>query len=343
MSESRNTMGNTLNIGSLTLHSGQVLPSVDVAYTTQGTLAADGCNAILVTHGFTSAHTMIEPGHHVAEGSWVPIIGPGKPLDTNRWFIVCSNMLGSAAGTTGPRSINPATGLPWGPDFPDITLHDIVEVQHRLLQTLGVRHLRAVMGPSYGGWQALQWALNYPQEVDAIGVIASDFQHPQGQSKASQIARLAQSPQWHGGWYYDKGGMYETLLNLRLQTLQSYGLETLYEQRYPDPEQRREAMQAPSRAWAEHFDANSMVVLSGAAEHFNVVNQITDIRARTLMVQCTSDKVFPANDVTRQRLANMPAPTRYVTLDSPYGHMASGVAIEQWQDEIAWLLQTYPS
>lgn len=339
MSGTDSMMGNSLNIGSLTLRSGQVLPSVDVAYSTQGRLAADGRNAILVTHGFTSAHTMIEPGHHVAEGSWVPIIGPGKPLDTDRWFIVCSNMLGSAAGTTGPRSINPATGKPWGPDFPDITLQDIVEVQHRLLQALGVKHLRAVMGPSYGGWQALQWALDHPDKVDAIGVIASDFQHPPGHSKAGQIERLAQSPQWHGGWYYDKGGMYDTLLNLRLQTLQNYGLETLYEQRYPDPEQRREAMQAPSRAWAEQFDANSMVVLSGAAEQFNVSDRIAEIRARTLMVQCTTDKVFPANDTSRLRLASMAVPTRYVTLDSPYGHMASGVELDKWQGEIAWLLQ----
>jgi homoserine O-acetyltransferase len=333
-------MSKSLNVGRLTLSSGQVLPSVDVAFSTQGRLDADGRNAILVTHGFTSAHTMIEPGHHVAEGSWVPIIGPGLALDTNRWFIVSSNMLGSAAGTTGPRSINPATGHPWGPDFPDITLQDIVEVQYRLLQALGVTHLRAVMGPSYGGWQSLQWALDHPEMVDAIGVIASDFQHPQGQGKASQIARLAQSPQWHGGWYYDKGGMYDTLLNLRLQTLQSYGLETLYEQRYSDPDQRREAMQAPSRAWAEQFDANSMVVLSGAAEHFNVTHRIGDIRARTLMVQCTTDKVFPANPDSRRLLKYIAAPTRYVTLDSPYGHMASGVELNKWQGEIAWLLQT---
>lgn len=329
-----------MDIGSLTLRSGFVLPAVQVAYACQGTLAPDGRNAILVTHGFTSAHTMIEPGHHVAEGSWVPIIGPGRPLDTDRWFIVCSNMLGSAAGTTGPRSIRPGTGKPWGPDFPDITLEDIVEVQHRLLHALGVRHLRAVMGPSYGGWQALQWALDHPDEVDAIGVIASDFRHPPGQSKAGQIAKFAQSPQWHGGWYYDRGGMEATLLELRLQTLQSYGLETLYAQRYPDPAQRQAAMEAPSRAWAAQFDANSMVALSGAAEHFDVFDRVERIRARTLLVQCATDRIFPSNDVSRQALAKIPAPTRYVELDSPYGHMASGVDIAKWQHEIAWLLAT---
>lgn len=333
-------MSHSLHLGDIVLKSGVVLPSVQVAYTTQGQLAPDGRNAILVTHGFTSAHTMIEPDHHVAEGSWVPIIGPGKPLDTNRWFVVCSNMLGSAAGTTGPREVNPATGKPWGPDFPDILLEDIVEVQYRLMLALGVKHIRAVMGPSYGGWQSLQWAIDHPNMVDAIGVIASDFQHPVGQSKASQIERLSQSSQWHGGWYYDQGGMYETLLQLRLQTLQSYGLETLYEEKYPDPVQRKEAMEAPSRAWAKNFDANSMVVLSGAAENFNVSNRLHEIKARTLMVQCATDKVFPANQETQRKLKNIFAPHKYVELDSPYGHMASGVDIAKWQNEISWLLDS---
>lgn len=333
-------MASTLSIGPLTLQSGITLPAVDVAYSTRGTLAADGRNAILVTHGFTSAHTMIEPGHHVAEGSWVPIIGPHQPLDTDRWFIVCSNMLGSAAGTTGPRSLRPDTGRPWGPEFPDITLHDIVQVQHRLLQALGVQHLRAVMGPSYGGWQALQWALDHPDMVDAIGVIASDFQALSGQGKASQIERLSSSPQWHQGWYYDRGGMYQTLLAMRLQTLQNYGLETLYAQRYPDPQERQEALHAPCRAWAEQFDANSLVTLSGAAEHFNVAHRAHEIRARTLMVQCPSDQVFPANARSRETLEQISAPTRYVTLDSPYGHMASGVDIDQWKHHIHWLLES---
>lgn len=331
-------MSMTLRIGDLALRSGVVLPDVEVAYACQGRLAPDGRNAILVTHGFTSAHTMIEPGHHVAEGSWVSLVGPGRPLDTDRHFIVCSNMLGSAF-TTGPHSLNPGTGAPWGPDFPDITLEDIALVQHRLLRALGVTHLRAVLGPSYGGWQALQWALDHPDMVDAIGVIASGFQHPPGQSKEGQRAKLAQSEQWHGGRYYDKGGMYQTLLDLRLQTLQHYGLERLYEERYPDPAQRREAMEAPARAWATHFDANSMVTLSGAAEHFDVRSRVESIRARTLLVQCTTDKVFPADQASRQLLARIPAPTKYVELDSPYGHMASGVELSKWQSGIGWLLE----
>lgn len=328
----------TLNIGRLALRRGGELPEVTVAYTTRGQLAADGRNAILVTHGFTSAHTMIEPGHLVAEGSWAALVGPGRPLDTDRYFVVSSNMLGSAFGTTGPRSLNPETGRAWGPDFPDITLADIVAVQQRLLQALGVRHLRAVIGPSYGGWQALQWALDHPDQVDAIGVISSDFQHPPGQSKAAERARLAASPQWHDGRYAEHGGMVDTLYAMRLQAMKNYGLEQLYATRMPNPAERQAALEAVCRTWAEQFDANSLVALSGAAEHFDVGPRAGEIKARTLMVQCTTDKIFPACDAARKRLAQVPAPTRYVALDSPYGHMAASVEMARWEAEIGWLL-----
>jgi len=145
----------TLCIGDLRLASGEVLPDVQIAYVAHGTLAPDGANAVLVTHGYTSGPSMLSPGHHTAEGSWAPLLGPGRPLATEPLFVVCSNMLGSAFGSTGPAAVNPATGRPWGPDFPRIELADIVAAQHGLLRALGVTHLRAVVGPSYGGFQAL--------------------------------------------------------------------------------------------------------------------------------------------------------------------------------------------
>lgn len=331
-----------LNIGDLRLRSGTVLPAVQVAYSCRGTLAPGGANAILLTHGFTSAHTMIEPGHLVAEGSWADLVGPGRAFDTERHFVVCSNMLGSAFGSTGPRSVDPATGKPYGPDFPDITLADIVEVQHRLLGALGVTRLRAVIGPSFGGFQALQWALDHPEQVDAIGVIASDFHAPPGQGKAQQVARLAAHAQWHGGRYYDQGGMVESLEALRRQTLQAYGLERLYAARGLTAEQSRDRVAAACRLWAEQFDANSLPVLAGAAERFDVRERLHEIRARVLMVQATTDAIFPANEGSRQRLARIPAPTRYVALDSPFGHMAASVESARWSHEIAWLLVSQP-
>lgn len=331
-------MSLTVNLGDLRLQSGRVLPDVQLACTSLGALAPQGDNVILVTHGFTSAHTMIEPGHLVAEGSWAGLVGPGRPLDTDRYQVICSNMLGSSFGSTGPRSANPATGKPWGPDFPDITLADIVEAQFQMLQHLGVRHLRAVIGPSFGGFQALQWALDHPDWVDAIGVISSDFSSPAGQGKVQQQARLSASPQWHGGWYYDQGGMRETLEALRRQTLRSYGLERVLAARGLTLDEAQARIEAACGEWAERFDANSLPVLAGAAEHFDVRGRLHEIRARVLMVQASTDAFFPASETARQRLSQLAGPWRYRAIDSPYGHMAASVELAQWQDEVTWLL-----
>jgi homoserine O-acetyltransferase len=332
-------MTHTLSLGPLRLASGAELPGVDVAYALHGTLNADGNNAILVTHGYTSGPSMLSPGHHVAESSWAPLLGPGRPLDTDRYCIVCSNMLGSSFGTTGPGSTNPATGAPYGPDFPAIAMADIVEVQHRLLQRLGVRHLRAVVGPSYGGWQALQWALDHPAMVDAIGVIVSGLRHPEGLGAASTRERLATMPGWQGGWHYGHAGVREAMQAQRLQTLQSYGLERLFADRIADPEERRAAMEKPCREWAERFDPNSLVALAGAAEHFDVRGRVAEVRARTLFVVCTTDKVFPPDAETPRLLQQLPAPVRYLELDSPYGHVASGVEWRRLEGELRWMLE----
>lgn len=325
-------------LGAFALVSGEILPELEVAYVAFGTLAGDGRNAILVTHGFTSGPSMLSPGHHTAEGSWAPLLGPGRPLDTDRHFIVCSNMLGSSFGTTGPRSIRPGTGRPWGPDFPRITLADIVAVQHRLLQHLGVRHLHAVLGPSYGGWQSLQWALDHPDMVDAAGVLMSGLTHPPGLSAQGQQARFAQSAHWHGGWHYGDPGMVQELFALRLQTLRSYGLERLYEDRYPTPAERQAALERPCRDWAERFDPNSMVALAGAAGAFDVRARIDEIRARLLFVVCTTDAIFPPDAAIADLVMRRPAGRRYVELDSPYGHMASGVEWQRLEPELRWLL-----
>lgn len=328
----------TRTIGSYRLESGIELPKVDVAYASYGRLAADGRNAVLVAHGFTSGPAMLSSANPTAEGSWAPLLGPGRPLDTDRYFIVCSNMLGSSFGTTGPASIDPVTGRPYGPDFPDITLGDIVGVQRQLLDQLGVCHLRAVLGPSYGGWQALQWALAHPGMVDAIGVLVSGLRHPPGLSAASQRARLAASPEWHGGWHYEHGRMYRTLIELRRQTLRSYGLERLYLEHYPDPQERHQAMERSCHEWASRFDPNSLVALAGAAERFDVRDRLHAIRARMLFMVCTTDAIFPPDPQIKALVENMPAPHRYVELDSPFGHMASGVEWQRLEEDLRWLL-----
>lgn len=328
----------TLSIGSFTLASGLCLPDVQVAYVAHGQLAPGGSNAVLVTHGYTSGPSMLSPSHHTAEGSWAPLLGPGRPLDTDRYFIVCSNMLGSSFGTTGPNTINPETGQPWGPDFPAITLADIVGVQHRLLTTLGVTRLQAVVGPSYGGWQALQWALQYPDWVEAAGAIVSGLTHPPGLSAAGQRARLADSPEWHGGRFHAHGGMPQTMFALRMQTMRQYGLERLYLDRLPDPAEREALLARQCRDWASRFDPHSLVVLAGAAEAFDVRHRMDELRARLLFAVCTTDAIFPPDPAIERLVRSVNAPTRYVELDSPYGHMASGVEWRRLEAGLRWLL-----
>ena len=155
------------------LQSGEVLPQVTIAYCTRGRLAADGRNAVLVTHGYTSGHRMIELGGGSSEGSWSELVGPGAPIDTERNFVVCSNMLGSSYGSTNAAARDPRTGRPYGSRFPHITVADIVTAQRYLLRHLGVQHLRAVVGPSYGGFQAFQWAVTFPDDMDGVVPVVS--------------------------------------------------------------------------------------------------------------------------------------------------------------------------
>ena len=332
----------SLSIGPYTLESGVTLPEVVVGYVTYGTLAADGANAILVTHGYTSGPSMLTPGHHVAESSWAPMLEPGRPLDARRHFVVCANMLGSSYGTTGPGNLNPATDRPWGQDFPDITLGDIVGVQRRLLDALGVRHLRAVVGPSYGGWQALQWALQYPGHMDAIGVLMSGLTHPPGLSAAGTLAKLAASPEWHDGRYHAHGGMVRTLFDTRMATLRNYGFDALLASSIPDPVQRQRAIEAPCQAWAEAFDPMSLVVLARAAERFDVRQRLAQVGVRTLFVVGSTDAVFPPDPAVRALLDTLSVPLRYRVLESPYGHMASGVEWRRLQPDLRWMLGEDP-
>src|SRR5271155_4366591 len=162
------------------LADGTVMPEATIAYETYGRLAPPngpngGRNAILCTHGYTASHHFA--GRSAANGSqpgsWDGLIGPGKAIDTDKLFVVASNMLGSSFGSTNGASLDPRTGKPYGPDFPAITVRDIVAAQKALIEMLGVRHLAAVAGPSYGGYQAFQWAVAYPGMMDAVVAVVT--------------------------------------------------------------------------------------------------------------------------------------------------------------------------
>jgi homoserine O-acetyltransferase len=193
----------------LRLRSGAELPSYELAYETYGELNAARSNAVLVCHALNASHHVA--GYYADKpeeiGWWDNLVGPGKPLDTRRFFVVGSNYLGSCFGSTGPASLNPATGKPWGADFPVVTVEDWVEAQARLAGHLGIERFAAVMGGSLGAMQALQWTLSYPRRVRHALVIAAAPKLSAQNIAFNEVARHAimSDPDFHGGHYYEKG------------------------------------------------------------------------------------------------------------------------------------------
>jgi homoserine O-acetyltransferase len=303
------------------LQNGEVLPEVTIAYCTRGRLAPDGRNAVLVTHGYTSGHSMIESGAGSSEGSWSTLVGPGAPIDTERCFVVCSNMLGSSYGSTNAASRDPRTSRPYGSRFPHITVTDIVTAQRHLLQHLGVKHLHAVVGPSYGGFQAFQWAVTFPDDMDGIVPVVSS---PRAQSRdrvAALLARFERDTNWHGGDYYDTPGMGETMQALRVETLKRYGMDA------SDAEIKRLAS-----IWAKEFDANSLLILGRAMESYDVTPELKRIRVPVLYVLSRTDELFPPGLApgVMASLREAGVEASYFEIDSERGHLASGADAAKW-------------
>ena len=317
------------------LESGEVLPELTLAHETYGRLAPDGRNAVLVTHGFTSSQHAA--GRHApadeAAGWWDGLIGPGKAIDTERYFVVASNMLGSSYGSTAPASVNPRTGRRYGPEFPDLTLRDIVGAQKAMLDALGVRHLVAVAGPSYGGFQAFQWAVTYPEAMHGIAAVVTAPTAPVGVDAVEAMrARFAADPSWNGGWHYDRGGIVETMTALRVETLERYGTREVLARTIADPVAREAALRRQAAAWAREFDPNSLLALRKAMVRFDAGRDFAKIRATVLYVLSRTDKLFPPSLApgVMDALARAGVQARYVEIDTELGHVASGHEWAQW-------------
>jgi len=318
------------------LVNGETMPRATIAYETYGRLSPDGRNAVLLTHGFTSSHHQAgrNPANGSNPGAWDGLVGPGKAIDTDRVFVVASNMLGSSFGSTNAASPNPETGRPYGPDFPHIAIADIVAAQKALLDSLGVRHLMAIAGPSYGGYQAFQWAVAYPDFMDAIVPVNTAPWASLNTDKqlAEVTARLATDPEWNGGRYYHTGGCKDVLTEIRLETLKRYGNDEVLKPRFPDPVERAAAMRQNAADWAAKWDANSLIILRRALLGFDARPDFAKIKAKVLYVLCRTDALFPpkiAPDVM-QALAAAGAEARYFELDSDLGHSSSGPEHAKW-------------
>jgi homoserine O-acetyltransferase len=322
-------------ISDFRLQNGTVMPQAKIAYETYGRLAADGKNAMLITHGYTSSHHAA--GRHPANGNqpgwWDGLIGPGKAIDTDKLFVVASNMLGSSFGSTNGASINPDTGKPYGPDFPVITVRDIVAAEKALLEALGVAHLVAIAGPSYGGYQAFQWAVAYPDFMDAIvPVVTAPKAQNVEKSLAELQARLAADPEWNGGRYYDSGGAKTVLTELRVEMLKRNGIEAALAERYPGRGARETAIREQAVDWAKRWDANSLVILRRGTIGYDTAKDFPKIKAKVLYVLCRTDRLFPPAIAPRvmSDLATAGVEARYFEIDSDLGHSASGPEHAKW-------------
>lgn len=333
----------------LTLRCGKTLGPIDVAYETYGELTAEKDNAILVCHALSgNAHAA---GYNSPDdrkpGWWDVMIGPGKPIDTNRYFVVCSNFLGGCSGTTGPSEINPATGKPYGLTFPIVTIEDTVNVQKLLLDKLGVNRLLAVIGGSMGGMQVLQWAISYPDYVDAALCIASTTRLNAQSIAFDAVGRNAilNDPHFSGGQYHDSRAPNRGLGIARMIGHITYLSEE--SMRHKFGRQLRAAneykydfnsefaietyLDYQGQAFIERFDANSYLYITKAMDYFDLTREYGSLRlafantsCRFLITGFSSDWLFPTaqSEEIVEALGAEGKDVTYCIIESSYGHDA---------------------
>lgn len=334
--------------GPLALELGGSLPSVTVAYETYGQLNAAGDNAILICHAISGDSHVARHDELDDPGWWEVMVGPGRPVDTNQFFVVCPNLLGGCRGTTGPGSVNPATGQPYGRDFPTITLADMVEVQYRLLRQLGIGQLLAIVGGSVGGHQALTWAVRHPGFVRGIAGLATSPRLTSQAIAFDVVGRNAilRDPHYHGGQYYDRphGPRVGLALARMIGHITYLSREAMTQKFEADRLQPRDvAIEFEKRfsvgsylgyqgaKFVDRFDANSYLVLTMAMDLFDLGGTPEELaanfartRCRWLILSFSSDWLFPpdqSRDIVTALLANR-APVSYCNIQSPCGHDA---------------------
>jgi len=300
------------------LQCGETLPSHELIYETYGTLNSDRSNAILVCHALSGDHHAagIHSNDDRKPGWWDSCIGPGKAIDTNRYFVVCSNNLGGCRGSTGPNTINPASGELYGPDFPMVTCKDWVVSQHMLMQHLGLNHWAAVAGGSLGAMQALQWAIDFPDCVDHILQVASAAKLTAQNTAFNEVARQAilSDPEFHGGRYYLHDKVPATGLKLARMLghitylsedamSEKFGRELRSDKlnfNYGVEFQVESYLRYQGESFVNRFDANTYLLMTKALDYFDpaadydndLVKAFRQINARSLVVSFTSDWRF---------------------------------------------------
>jgi len=336
----------------LPLQSGASIRGYTLAYETYGTLNADKSNAVLICHALNASHHVagVYEGKPKSEGWWDNMIGPGKPVDTDKFFVIGVNNLGSCFGSTGPMHVNPDTGKIYGADFPVVTVEDWVDAEARLLDALGIQTLAAVMGGSLGGMQALSWTLQYPGRVRHAVVVASAPNLTAENIAFNEVARRAivTDPDFHGGHFYEHGVipkrglriarmighityLSDDVMNEKFGRQLREGLELKYSTQ--DIEFQIESyLRYQGDKFSEYFDANTYLLITRALDYFdparrhdgNLSRALAAARSKFLLVSFTTDWRFsPARsrEVVKALLDNR-RDVSYAEIDAPHGHDA---------------------
>ncbi|MEJ8835615.1 homoserine O-succinyltransferase MetX [Ramlibacter sp. AN1133] len=336
----------------LALQSGASIRGYSLAYETYGTLNAERSNAVLICHALNASHHVagVYAGQEKSEGWWDTMIGPGKPVDTDRFFVIGVNNLGSCFGSTGPMHVNPDTGRVYGADFPVVTVEDWVDAQARLLDRLGIRRLAAVMGGSLGGMQALSWTLQFPERVRHAVVVASAPNLTAENIAFNEVARRAivTDPDFHGGHFYEHGVipkrglriarmighityLSDDVMNEKFGRQLREGMDLRYTTQ--DIEFQIESyLRYQGDKFSEYFDANTYLLITRALDYFdpakrtngNLTKALAVARAKFLLVSFSTDWRFsPARsrEMVKALLDNR-RDVSYAEIEAPHGHDA---------------------
>jgi len=346
----------------LNLECGKSLGPVTLAYETYGALDADRSNAILVVHALSGdAHAA---GIHRGEnnpGWWDDMIGPGKAFDTDRYFVICSNVIGGCKGSTGPSSINPKTGKSYALDFPMITVADMVNAQRHLIDHLGIGKLLSVAGGSMGGMQVLQWVASYPERVRSAIPIATALKHSPQQIAFNEVVRqsIMADPEWRQGNYYEFGQPAKGLAVARMighiTFMSDQSMEEKFSRRLKNGDysfrfgadfEVEGYLRYRGDSFVRRFDANSYLYITKAVDYFDLsngklVSRNKPMDTRFLVISFKSDWLYPSvqsQEIVRALQAGL-ADVTYCEISSTYGHDAFLVEVKEQTELIRHFLE----
>jgi homoserine O-acetyltransferase len=343
--------------GGLDLASGRRLEHAQIAYETFGVLDPARANAVLVCHALSGdAHVATGPDRFGEErpGWWEPVVGPGKAIDTEKYFVICSNVLGGCSGTTGPGSADPATNAPYGLRFPLVTAEDMVEAQAALLDHLGIERLACVAGGSMGGMQALAWARRYPERVASVAAIATTWRLAAQSIAFNEVGRTAilGDPAFMDGDYYEQGQPGHGLAVARMIGHITYLSDDSMREKFGRRLRQRAEhafqfvtefevesyLAYQGRKFVERFDANTYLYMTKAMDYFDLSaghatlgEALAGVRSRFLVLSFSSDWLFPTYQARElvDALKAADAEVSFAEIESPYGHDAFLLEPEQ--------------